>query len=445
VRRRLVIAIAAVAGAAVILFAVPLGLVLQRSYRDEDLLRLQRDTIAASRAIDLSAQGGDPVELPRSADALGVYDRSGRRVAGRGPATAPPDVLAALRRARPADDAGGGQLVVAVPLLAGERVTGAVRAARSDAAAARDTHGAWVVLAAIAAGVVAAACLAALLLGRRLAAPLERLAAAARRLGHGDFSVRAPRAGVVEVDAVGAALDATAARLGELIARERAFTTNASHQLRTPLAALRLELEALALRDGDRDEIAAALAQVDRLQATIETLLAVARDDRRPGEVADLARLVDGAEARWRDVLAAEARPLRTRSTAPRPAALASRQVVDEILDVLLDNAHVHGSGAVTVTLRELDGWLALDVADQGSGFADEPEQAMLRLPGADGHGIGLALARELAHAEGGRLIVSRTGPGPVFTLLLRHAVQDSVRSVVARWPDRHGSFRERA
>jgi signal transduction histidine kinase len=420
VRRRLVIAIASVAGAAVVLFAVPLGIVLQRGYRDEDLLRLQRDTIAATRGIDLSSQHGDPIELPRSADALAVYDRSGRRVAGRGPATAPAVVATVLRSGRPADDAHGGRLVVAVPLLVGERVTGAVRAERSDAGAARDTHGAWLVLAAIAAGVIAAATVAALVLGRRLAAPLERLAVAARRLGEGDFSVRAPRAEVAEVDAVGGALDATAARLGELVARERAFTTNASHQLRTPLAALRLELEALELRDPDATELASALAQVDRLQTTIDTLLAVARDVQRPDDVADLARLVDDAEARWRDVLAAEARPLRSRGTVPRPTARASRQVVDEILDVLLDNAHVHGEGPVTLTLRELDGWLALDVSDEGAGFADDPERAMTRQPGFDGHGIGLGLARTLAHAEGGRLVVTSAGPAPVLTLLLR-------------------------
>jgi signal transduction histidine kinase len=418
VRRRLVIAIAAVAGAAVILFAVPLAVVLRNSYRNEDLLRLQRDTIAATRGIDVSSSG-DPIELPRSADVLAVYDRGGRRVAGRGPAAAPPVVASVLQTGRPADAAHGGQLEVAVPLLDAERVTGAVRAVRSDAGAAHDTYGAWLVLAAIAAGLIAAAGLAALVLGRRLTAPLERLGGAARLLGEGDFSVRAPRAGMAEVDAVGAALDATAARLGDMIARERAFTTNASHQLRSPLAALRLELEALDLREPDNPELAAALAQVDRLQVTIETLLSVARDARRPGEVADLAALVDDAESRWRDVLAAEARPLRSGGTARPAKARASRRVIDEILDVLLDNAHVHGRGAVTLTVREIDGWLALDVADEGAGFTGDPEVAMTTRTRADGHGIGLALARELAHAEGGRIVVTSAGPRPVLTLLL--------------------------
>jgi signal transduction histidine kinase len=434
VRRRLVIAIAAVAGAAVILFAVPLAVVLRHSYRDEDLLRLQRDTIAATRGIDVSSSG-DPIELPRSADVLAVYDRGGRRVAGRGPATAPPVVAAALRTGRPADGAHGGQLEVAVPLLEAERVTGAVRAVRSGAGAAHDTRGAWLIIAAIAAGLIAAAGLAALVVGRRLTAPLERLGGAARRLGEGDFSVRAPRAGVAEVDAVGASLDATAARLGDMIARERAFTTNASHQLRTPLAALRLELEALELREPDNPELAAALAQVDRLQVTVETLLSVARDARRPGEVADLAALVDDAESRWRDVLAAEARPLRSRGTARPANARASRRVIDEILDVLLDNARVHGRGAVTLTVRDVDGWLALDVADEGAGFSGDPDRAMTSRAHAGGHGIGLALARELAQAEGGRIVVTSAGPRPVLTLLLArseaasHKADDSGRN----------------
>jgi signal transduction histidine kinase len=419
-RRRLVLAIAGVAAAAVVLFAVPLGLVLQRSYRDEDLLRLQRDAIAATRSIDLTAQSGDPVELPRSRDALAVYDRSGRRVAGRGPASAPALVRSVLRTGQPAEHAGDGELVAAVPLLVDERVTGAVRAARSDAGAARDAHGAWLVLAALAAGIIATATVAALLLGRRLARPLERLAGAAGRLGEGDFSVRAPRAKVPEVDAVAGALDTTAQRLGDLVGRERAFTTNASHQLRTPLAALRLGLEALQLRHPGDDELDLALAQVDRLQGTIDTLLSVARDAPERDEVADLAAALGDVEARSHGVLAAEARPLRTRVAARQHEAKASRRVVDEILEVLVDNARRHGRGAVTLTLRELDGWLALDVSDEGPGFPGDAQVALRSAAQGDGHGIGLGLARTLADAAGGRLVVTQAGASPVLTLVLR-------------------------
>jgi len=352
---------------------------------------------------------------------VGAYDRAGRLLAGRGPAAADGPVRAALRSARPADATSGDAYVAAAPLLLGERVTGAVRAERRAGEAGADTTDSWLVLAAIGGAVIALAALAALFAGGRLARPLERLAATARRLGEGDFAVRAPRAGIPEVDAVARALDATAERLDELVRRERALSVDASHQLRTPLAALRLELEAIELRGGAPPEVDAALAQVDRLQATIDTLLALARDDTRRAAPLDLVALVDQAEVRWRGSLTAAGRPLKVRAQSRRRP-VANAQVVLEILDVLLDNAARHGAGAVTLTVRELAGWLALEIGDEGAGFRGDPEAAFARRArGAEGqgHGIGLALARSLAHAEGGRLAVTVAGPHPVVTLFL--------------------------
>jgi signal transduction histidine kinase len=420
VRRRLLLAIAGVAALAVILFAIPLALALERTYRDDELLRLQRDAVAATRAIDVGP-GADPVELPPSPRAVAVYDGSGRRTAGRGgPARADALTREAIAGRRPVDRATRGRLVVAVPLVVGERVTGALRAERSDAAVSSRAHRAWLALAGLALGVLALATAAAFLLARRLAAPLERLAGAARRLGDGDFGARAPRAGVAEVDEVGAALDVTAQRLDDLVARERAFSADASHQLRTPLAALRLELEALELRG---EELPAALAQVERLQDTVETLLTIARDAEPATASADLAVCADAAERRWRGPLAAEGRPLRVAVTAADPVARAAPRVVDEILDVLLANAHVHGEGAVTATVRDAAGWLAVEVADEGPGFAVTPEEAFTRRSGSNGgHGIGLALARSLAHAEGGKLELVETARCPVVRLLVRSA-----------------------
>jgi signal transduction histidine kinase len=261
---------------------------------------------------------------------------------------------------------------------------------------------------------------AARILGRRLTIPLERVAVAAARLGDGDFAVRAPRASIEEVDAVARALDATAARLDELLSRERAFAADASHQLRTPLAALRIELEALELRGAGSDELLAALAQVDRLEATIETLLAVSRDAPLAREAADVGPMLDDLEARWRGELAAVSRPLHIRIGERPLHALASPGVVAEILDVLVDNARRHGSGEVDVTARHASGYVAIDVTDDGPGFAVRPEVAFERRHGAgNGHGIGLALARSLAHAEGGRLDVTNAGPGATVRLLL--------------------------
>jgi signal transduction histidine kinase len=421
----LVWAIAGVAAASVAVLAIPLAVVLQTSHRDQELLRLARDTTAATRRIDVAAdtRHGDPVELPASPDALTVYDPSGRRIAGTGPPVAPPIVRTALRSGRTADAAGNGRFEAAVPLVSGERVVGAVLARRSDARAAHDTHQAWLFLGLAALAIVAAAVLAAVVLGRRLAQPLERLAMAARRLGDGDFSVRAPRSGVSEVDAVGTALDATAGRLDALVTRERSFSADASHQLRTPLQALRIELEAMELRGDAMPELPAAIGQVDRLQATIDTLLTVARDGAVPGAESDLEALADALVERWTGPLARDGRPLRVVATGAAHAAVAAASpgVVAEILDVLVDNAHRHGAGQVTVAIRDGVGWVAVDVADEGPGMGEDPERAFVRRSeGArDGHGIGLALARSLAHAEGGRL-TARAGSAPVVTLMLR-------------------------
>ncbi|MFL5888004.1 MAG: hypothetical protein ACJ76M_02855, partial [Solirubrobacteraceae bacterium] len=101
-RRRLVLAIGAVAAGSVVLFAIPLAIVLERQLHDEALLRLQRDAIAATRAIDLPAQRGDPVEVPRSHDRLAVYGQTGRRIAGSGPTAPGSRVDEALQTGRPA-------------------------------------------------------------------------------------------------------------------------------------------------------------------------------------------------------------------------------------------------------------------------------------------------------------------------------------------------------
>ncbi|MGI8712185.1 MAG: HAMP domain-containing protein [Solirubrobacteraceae bacterium] len=232
-RRRLVIAIAGVAGVAVLLFALPLAFVLQRSYRDEELLRLQRDTDAATRGIDLSNGSPDRIELPSFSGQIGVYSRDGLRIAGSGPRVADQETRSALRARAPIGIARNGQLLVAVPLLSGETVTGAVRAQRGQGAVAHRAHRAWLALAGLRAGVIAVSVLAALALGRRLSRPLDTLASAARRVGEGDFAARASPTGIAEIDDVGTALNGSSERVGELIGRERTFSADISHQLRT--------------------------------------------------------------------------------------------------------------------------------------------------------------------------------------------------------------------
>ncbi|MCY0930240.1 ATP-binding protein [Streptomyces sp. H27-H1] len=92
--------------------------------------------------------------------------------------------------------------------------------------------------------------------------------------------------------------------------------------------------------------------------------------------------------------------------------------ITNQILDILLDNARRHGSGTVTVSLRDLGSALALDVADEGTPVLDPKAVFARGATTGPGSGIGLALARELAEAAGARLALSGTGPTR-FTLLL--------------------------
>jgi signal transduction histidine kinase len=206
-----------------------------------------------------------------------------------------------------------------------------------------------------------------------------------------------------------------------MVSRERAFSADASHQLRTPLAALRIELEAAQLR-GERPDPAVALRQVERLEQTIATLLAVARDRPAGTNEADLVSIAERLESEWRPRLADDGRRLSLEFGAEALAADAHAGVVQEVLGVLLDNAARHGAGTVTLSLRARDGWAQVDVTDEGAGFGADPESALERGNSRNGHGIGLALARSLADAEGGRLTIADPGPRPTVRLLLRLA-----------------------
>lgn len=412
------VAIAGVAALAVTLFAIPLALVLQRAYLDEELLRLQRDTVAVTRGIDVDAARNDPIELPDSS-MLAVYDLAGRRIAGAGgPPIADAIVRDALQERAPTARSREGMLVVAVPLVDNERTTGAVRAQRSIADASRATRQAWALLGAAALAIVALATLAAFVLGRRLARPLEQLASTARRLGEGDFALRSPRSGVTELDDVALALDAAGRRLEGLVGRERAFSADASHQLRTPVAALRIELEAMQLRGERSEELSAAVAQVERLEDTIRTLLAMARDAPRDPDGTPVEPTIADAAARWSKPYAAAGRELRVTGQDPGLMVAASASVLREILDVLLDNALRHGDGTVELLVRGSDSSVCIDVADSGTTPLDGERLFDRRSGQPGGHGIGLALARSLAQAEAGSLTLAVPAP-PTFRLTL--------------------------
>jgi signal transduction histidine kinase len=398
VRRRVVWATVTVAVAGILVLGVPLAFLAARSVRNDALRRLDREASSVAFALD------DDLEHQRVVDralldALAGDDRQivvteldGRRLQGGG-------------------ELSGRTLAATVPVERHGTVTVLVDASETD----RRVLSAVLVIAGLGVlGVVAAVALA-MFVARRLQRPVADLARVSERLGAGDFSIRAPRSGVPELDAVADALDRSAAMIDELVEAERDFTTNASHQLRTPLTALALRLEELASASDPevRREAEAALRQTDRLNTTINELLAVARGhgaaQRRP---VDVAHLVGQRAPAWQTT----ARRLRRAVVVQRDEHCivdASAPALAQAIDVLVDNALLHGAGRIDVEVRRRAHHVEVTVTDEGEGVpADAAASVFERhVSLRGGTGVGLALARALVEASGGRLELVRARP----------------------------------
>jgi signal transduction histidine kinase len=421
VRRRIISLTVLAALVATVLFALPLGVAVMQYYRDDTTAELERAADAVALAVSHELNSGQPPHVPPldedEADGqVGVYAPDGRLLAGHGPAVGGSiEQRAASAAVDVVTGREGGDLVLAVPVVSGARTTGVVRAAVPVRDLTLRVGLTWLGMAGLAVAAIGASWLMARRFATRLVRPLEELACAAERLGDGDFTARGPRSGIAEIDRVGEALDATAARIGRTLERERAFSAEASHQLRTPLTGLRLQLEA-ALQTPGADPhaaIRAGIASADRLERTIEDLLALGRERRAPRAELDLDALLDEVRQAGEALLEPHGRELRITRQDPPPARVAAA-AARQVLGVLLDNAATHGRGTVTVVARDAGDALAIDVADEGPDLGETDPFASA----PTGHGIGLRLARSLAEAEGGRLRLSHPHP-PMFTLLL--------------------------
>ena len=188
-------------------------------------------------------------------------------------------------------------------------------------------------------------------------------------------------------------------RLDELIAREREFSANASHQLRTPLAGLRVSLE--------RGDVAAASAEAERLSATVDHMLALARDALPTAAAIDVGPVLDTAAERWREAFRNADRALTTTIVEPLPGVPVRPTSLDQTLDVLLDNSLRHGDGETRILARPTLGGLVIRVDDDGPGIAPERVTSVFNRHEGSSTGIGLALARTLVEADGGKLMLS--------------------------------------
>ncbi|MGL5857189.1 MAG: sensor histidine kinase [Angustibacter sp.] len=275
----------------------------------------------------------------------------------------------------------------------------------------------------------------AVLQARRLIRPLDLLADNAERLGRGESRLQPIVSGIPELDRVAAGLERSAGTITSALAAERDFASDASHQLRTPLTAVSMRLEEIASSDDMtqvREEARVALAQVERLTQVVDALLSRSRRTHRrttvPIDLLDFLReVVREWEPAFKDagrrLVLAPVEPIRVSAT---PSALS------QVVATLVENGLHHGRGPVTITVRRTGGSVVLEFTDRGPGVPAELGSRIFEraISGGGSTGLGLALARDLAEADGGRLELVRARP-PVFAVFL-DAVADGVKGGVA-------------
>lgn len=265
---------------------------------------------------------------------------------------------------------------------------------------------------------------------RRLTAPLTDLAETAERLGSGDPRPRHRRYGVTELDRVADVLDASAERIARMLTAERRLAADASHQLRTPLTALSMRLEEITVTDEletVKEEATVALTQVERLTDVVQRLLTNSRDPRSGSAVAfDLDEVVKQQLEEWRPAYRSAGRAI-VRSGKKGLRAVGTPGAVAQVLATLIENALMHGDGTVALRTRVTGNQAVVEVSDAGPGVPPDLGSRVFErtVSGRNSTGLGLAVARDLAEADGGRLELLQQRP-PVFALFLSREIEQS-------------------
>lgn len=333
-------------------------------------------------------------------------------------------------------------LYVAVPVLSGPEVRGAVRITYpADVVGERVERRVRGLLVVAAISLVTAA-IAAVVLSGTVTRPLRRLRDATDRAAQGDLSVRAPTdEGPPEIRDLASAFNTMSERISGLLDQQRAFTGDASHQLRTPLTALRLRLEQAAdIAESNPPEakvrIEAANAEVERLQRMVEGLLALSRAEGRRAALvtADVAAVARERHEIWESLAEESGVALEIEGDQTAPARVAPG-ALEQIVDNYIDNALTVSPPGTTITIdvRSSGSEVVLAVLDQGPGMsAEQLEHAFDRFwrapdAPAGGSGLGLAIVDQLARASGGTAAVrSRPGGGLVASVTLQRSVESS-------------------
>lgn len=459
-RNRLLLVMVGMVALVLAVHDIPLANHLERVERDRIVTKYERDAFILAGRTEEALEGGTAAQEPglgalvaryaseeevevvvTDADAVGVLSsdptKIGEDFSNR------PEIAEALALGEPksgerfSDTLGEDLFFVAVPVLSGVDRVGAVRISVLEAVVADRVSRQIRLLAVVALLSLSIAVGVAWIFARSVTSPLRRLEATTDRLASGELDARADDTdGPGEVRALAGSFNAMAGRIGALVDRQRAFAGTASHQLRTPLTALRLRLEQLAVQVEETPEVAAtvdsALVETDRLHRMIEGLLALSRaEDAAAGTVeVDLSSVVSERVEHWRPL--ADERGVAIRSDVGRGVIVSAVSgAVEQIVDNLVDNAlEVSPTGSTLVLLVVADGTTVdLHVIDEGPGLpADDRERAFERFWRADtapvgGSGLGLAIVRQLVAAGGGSVELREASSGGIDAVVTFRAI----------------------
>ncbi len=441
--RRLLLTYLTITAFVLLILGIPLGINFANTEREQLAADIERDaTVLATLVEDQLETGTGPEPLPvvvdyqdRTNGRVVVVDADGLAVAdSTDPEGAPrdfstrPEIDTALSGERSSGTRFSETLdqriiYVAVPVASSGTVHGAVRITHDTAELDKRIRKNWLTLGLIGIVVLGAVTVVGFILARSVTRPVRALAVASGALAAGDLAARAEiDRGPPEVRALARQFNEMAERLEKLVGSQRAFVADASHQLRTPLTALRLRLENLesTAPAGASADLEAGTREVARLGRLVEGLLAIARaegmrPERRPVDAATVAR--ERVEA-WAPL--AEERGLHLTLDAEHDApALAVEGALDQVLDNLLDNAMeaTPDGGTITVTVDTDEDGVTIHVIDDGPGMSDdERSRAFDRFwRGAEGDaagsGLGLAIVHQLVSASGGHVELHDAAP----------------------------------
>jgi len=451
--RRLLLSFVSITAFVLLVLEVPLGFSFAAAERRRLETSVQHDALSAAIRAEEFLEGG-PVgatipTLQQLADRyqsdaggrLLVVDSRGIVVADSQPlvtgapgATPPnygrrPEIAQALggrevKGTRYSLTLGTDLLYVAVPVASGGHAHGAVRITYPLSFVQGRVLRNWLLLTAIGAVVLVVVFFVSIVLARSLVRPLATLERGAIQLGQGSMSTRVPvPSGPHELRTLAVSFNTTASQLEQLVGAQGAFVADASHQLRTPLSALRLRLENLEpdVAVSGHDDLDGALEEVQRLSVLVDGLLALTRAEQygTQPEPVDIARVVRARRDAWQPL--AEERGVRLDVDADGALGMVTPGRLEQVLDNLLNNAlGVAPQGtAVRITAATIGEEVELRITDAGPGMSEEQrERAFDRFWRADtaneergeGFGLGLSIVHQLVTADGGDVVLG-TGP----------------------------------